>query len=458
MRWRLARFISSFMMRRFASKGRRDRGRLKAEQVRIKNHARHQVHYFHQLDDPYSHLTAQILPDFALRYNVELIPHLINPASGKILPEPQMARDYALKDAKRMAPYYGLEFQRDWIYPSQKMISHAAQLLTANHNSYIADISRALWQGDLANFSTDKDARHQDATHPDTARQDAARQDTALQDAARQELIKGTSLLHKLGHYSGAMFYYAGEWYWGLDRFHFLEHRLRSLGAENIHIEDGFVVNRQKEPKVLYASHHFELDYFLSMRSPYSYLSVPQVLEMEKTYPITINIRPVLPMVMRGMTIPFAKGKYIFQDAKREAERYDMDFGRVVDPIGKPVERGMSLFPFARDKGRGVQYLLGFLRASFGRGMDVYDLGYLRQVVDYAGLYWDEAKEHLDKDDWRKEAQANQKAMISSGCWGVPSFCLRARVGINEKPFACWGNDRLWMIKAELARRLEQTA
>ena len=35
----------------------------------------------------------------------------------------------------------------------------------------------------------------------------------------------------KLGHYLGGTLYYGGEWYWGLDRLHFLEDRLTQLGA-----------------------------------------------------------------------------------------------------------------------------------------------------------------------------------------------------------------------------------
>ena len=32
-----------------------------------------------------------------------------------------------------------------------------------------------------------------------------------------------------MGHYLGAMFYYAGEWYWGLDRLPYMLERLDKL-------------------------------------------------------------------------------------------------------------------------------------------------------------------------------------------------------------------------------------
>ncbi len=36
----------------------------------------------------------------------------------------------------------------------------------------------------------------------------------------------------ELKHYSGAMFYYGQEWYWGVDRLHYLEQRLSELGVD----------------------------------------------------------------------------------------------------------------------------------------------------------------------------------------------------------------------------------
>ena len=40
------------------------------------------------------------------------------------------------------------------------------------------------------------------------------------------------SASHEMKHYSGAMFYYGGEWYWGADRLYLLEQRLAALGVD----------------------------------------------------------------------------------------------------------------------------------------------------------------------------------------------------------------------------------
>jgi hypothetical protein len=54
------------------------------------------------------------------------------------------------------------------------------------------------------------------------------RSDTLPDPAA---LDAGSERLAALGHYSGAMFHYAGEWFWGVDRLFHLEQWLRDLGA-----------------------------------------------------------------------------------------------------------------------------------------------------------------------------------------------------------------------------------
>ena len=53
--------------------------RAKAEKARLASGRPHQVYYFHQVDDPYSHLLAQALPRFLARYQVELKPYVVSP-------------------------------------------------------------------------------------------------------------------------------------------------------------------------------------------------------------------------------------------------------------------------------------------------------------------------------------------------------------------------------------------
>ena len=52
---------------------------------------------------------------------------------------------------------------------------------------------------------------------------------SGITDNKINEIIKmGSKKREKLGHYQGAMFYYGGEWYWGVDR-----ERVRDIILEN---------------------------------------------------------------------------------------------------------------------------------------------------------------------------------------------------------------------------------
>lgn len=51
--------------------------RAKYGKQRLKSGQPHVVEYFHQFDDGYSHLAAQMLPSLAARYDVELVCHVV---------------------------------------------------------------------------------------------------------------------------------------------------------------------------------------------------------------------------------------------------------------------------------------------------------------------------------------------------------------------------------------------
>ena len=61
------------------------------------------------------------------------------------------------------------------------------------------------------------------------------------------------------------------------------------------------------------------------------------------------------------------------------------------------------------------------------------------------------AKE-LGSNDWKKVLDNNLKDMYAGKCWGVPSFKI---TDLNdENPFYVWGQDRMWLIKEEIYKRI----
>ena len=150
-----------------------------------------------------------------------------------------------------------------------------------------------------------------------------------------------------MGHYLGAMFYYAGEWYWGLDRLPYMLERLDKLKLRKKEdsLEAKFINNADLRGGDF---SNISVEFFVSLRSPYSYLALPEIIELKNKFNINSIIRPVLPMVMRGLPVPREKVMYIVKDAKREASRIGIPFGKIFDPLGKAIMRGYSLLPYAK--------------------------------------------------------------------------------------------------------------
>jgi 2-hydroxychromene-2-carboxylate isomerase len=118
------------------------------------------------------------------------------------------------------------------------------------------------------------------------------------------------------------------------------------------------------------------------------------------------------------------------------------------------IERGFSLWPFARERERGAAFLAEFLRAAFVLGESMGDDEGLRRVVERAGLRFEDAAPHLDDEGWREELEVNRKLLYEElGLWGVPAYRLRGPEG--EPDLCVWGQDRLWLVAAEIRRRLE---
>jgi 2-hydroxychromene-2-carboxylate isomerase len=248
------------------------------------------------------------------------------------------------------------------------------------------------------------------------------------------------------------MFYYGREWYWGVDRLHHLERCLEGFGA--LRAGAAAVAPRPAiDPGSARDDGSITLDFFPSLRSPYTAVVYDRTLELAERTGVSLVLRPVMPMVMRGVPASFAKGRYIASDAGREAECDGVPFGRLTDPIGRPVERCFSLFPWAREQGRAAELLGSFLRGAWAEGVDTSTEEGLRGVVEAAGLSWSDALAVIDNDDWREELEQNRLTMYRElGLWGVPSYRIRGPEGRPD--FSCWGQDRLWQVAQELRERI----
>jgi 2-hydroxychromene-2-carboxylate isomerase len=357
--------------------------------------------------------------------------------SGRLRPAAHLYPEYALNDCRRLARELGLPFLDAGASPP---VEHRRAMLDAlaaieggeAFDDELLGALAAYWRGDAAAVAR-------------------RAEQTGQRASADAMLARNQRKLQKLGHFNTAMIHYAGEWYWGVDRLHYLTDRLDELGAAR---EPGLPPRIASIRQVMHLDLPVRppaagkslppLELFVSFRSPYSYLALSRVYAIADAFGVRLEIRPVLPMVNRGLPVPRAKMRYIVFDAAREARHRGAEFGRFADPLGAGVDRCMAVMRYAVEQNRGREFLFAAGRAIWAKAVDVSTDEGLRKATAKAGLFWPEVKAALEDDAWGQAAAGNLAAMMASGCWGVPVV----RIG----DWATWGQDRDWLI----ARHLEE--
>ncbi|WP_233282201.1 2-hydroxychromene-2-carboxylate isomerase [Caulobacter vibrioides] len=389
------------------------------------------IRYFHQADDPYSHLAIQMLPRLRARYAADIEVNLVPPPEDSAAPDRERLRAYGLRDAARVARARGLGFPVDAALPPveavrrlETVLADAMQRGRFDDTAYAA--GAALWAGD----------------HKTLAAMSAW--------AGGQDLSLGESLLQvgkarraKLGHYLGGMFHFEGEWFWGVDRLNHLEARLAARGLDREAGSPQLAPAIEPSLSPVPSGAPPTIEAWFSFRSPYSWLFMPRIRQLAKAYGATLELRPILPMVMRGLAVPRIKTIYITLDCKREAERVGLPFGRIVDPVGAGAERALAVLHHAIPLGLGEPFAELGLKAAFADGIALAEDDGLYAVARRAGLTDEQTAAALADESWRQRAEVNRAALLDAGLWGAPTF----RVSGHE---AHWGQDRLWMLEEDL--------
>ena len=429
--------VRNKIMNTYASYDLIEKARVTFEAERKETQEPHTVIYFHKVDDPYSALTVEYVEKISSTFDVLLKPVLVGEENPETVHEPTLYSDYCLRDVNRIADYYGVTFSSQ-AYPEKDLVNIANSILTAVDESDFIPlakrVSKALW------------------AHDQKTLEELSIKHVASPDEVLKKLGQGNVIRDNKDYYFGSAFYYGKELYWGLDRINYLEERLDELGLRKHSMHESICVPNLKAPDTLKSEHKFNLYYYPSLNSPYTFVSVTGVQEIKDRYPINLITKPVLPMLMRKMTIPNFKAKYIISDAAREGLKKNNPIGKIYSPIGKPARKAYSLFPIIDEAGKGFEYINELLQASFYNGINIGEDDYLKCTVEKLGLDWNIISKKLGSNDWKKVLDNNLKDMYSGNCWGVPSFKITD--ANDENPFYVWGQDRMWLLKEEIYKRL----
>jgi 2-hydroxychromene-2-carboxylate isomerase len=386
------------------------------------------IRYFHQVDDPYSYLAAQMLAPLMARYSVAFEIYLVPPPDDAAAPERERLRAYGVRDAVRLARAYGLNFPADARLPSPEVAMLATRRLAANlapaaFDGLLVPVVGAIWAGG-----------NLDPTG------------AAPPDIAEATLERGRALRAALGHYLSGMFQFEGEWYEGVDRLNHLEERLTGLGFDRAAAGTpplapyrSMRLDRQAAPGPAPV-----IEFWFSFRSPYVSIAFPRVRKLARHYGAELRLRPILPMIMRGLPVPRSKSRYIMLDTMREAERSGMAYGRMVEPVGAPTERCMAVLWRAMALGKGAEFGELALKSIFASGLSPGEDKVLFDLARRAGLTDADVRAGLADESWRVAAEANRLALLEAGLWGAPTY------RVNGKP-AHWGQDRLWALEEDIS-------
>ena len=197
---------------------------------------------------------------------------------------------------------------------------------------------------------------------------------------------------------------------------------------------------------------------FWSFRSPYSYIILPRVVELQRCADVKVDFRIVHPNAIRNPAYfkrmdPLAR-PYFFIDTARAAAFHGLAFRRPVpDPISQnPVTLEIAAEnPLAHWLGRlgiaavelgcGLAFAFDVSRLLWDGTTDNWHEGsHMADAAHRSGLDLSDLQNAVSADPDHHEAQlaANDEALHVAGHWGVPTMVF------NGEPF--FGQDRFEML------------
>ena len=185
-----------------------------------------------------------------------------------------------------------------------------------------------------------------------------------------------------------------------------------------------------------------DIDFYFSIGSTYTYLSVTRILDVEKKNQVKFNWKPFsVRMIMKEMNnIPFPKEKmnkvnYMWRDIERRAEGYGF-FAKT--PVPYPLSEfdlANQIAIFGLEKDWGIDYVRLTYKKWFQEGKEPAIEPSISEVCNELKLN----KDQIISDALNKEIQdkyeANTNSARENKIFGSPSFIVKKEV--------FWGDDRM---------------
>ncbi len=203
------------------------------------------------------------------------------------------------------------------------------------------------------------------------------------------------------------------------------------------------------------------IDVYWSFRSPYSYLAIPELLQLRDNYDVELALRVVMPIAVRAPEKVFDPNNrkpmhYIVMDSRRRAKYLGIPFKYPANP--DPVVQDKKTLSVAKEqpyiyrlsklgveaqrRGKGIELTAAVSSLIMG-GTDNWDQGdHLANAVSSAGLNLSDLDAAIGSGDHLEEIHQNQESLDAAGHWGVPTMVVRG------EPF--FGQDRIDTLRWRL--------
>ena len=203
------------------------------------------------------------------------------------------------------------------------------------------------------------------------------------------------------------------------------------------------------------------IDVYWSFRSPYSYLSTPDLLKVAADYKVDINLRVVFPIAIRAAESLFDASNrkpamYIVMDSMRRAQFLGMPMH--FPPKPDPVTQNYQTMEIAKDqpliyrlaklgveaqrRGKGLAFAKEVSHLIYG-GTENWDQGeHLAKAAAAAALDLVDMERAITDGDHLEEIERNHEGLEKAGHWGVPTMVVRG------EPF--FGQDRIETLRWRL--------
>ena len=196
-----------------------------------------------------------------------------------------------------------------------------------------------------------------------------------------------------------------------------------------------------------------DVDFFFSIGSTYTYLSVTRILDVEKKHQIKFNWKPFsVREIMKEMNnIPFPKDKinkvnYMWRDIERRAQGYGF-FAKTPAPYPlSEFDLANQIAILGLEKGWGIDYVRLSYKKWFQEGKEPAVEPSIKEICKELELDQEKVLNEAKSREIVTKYETNTNLAREKKIFGSPSFV------VNNEIF--WGDDRLedaihWLKKNE---------